>query len=112
MRQLIDRYKFCEVLSQELEAQGYNPKEFTETNISKIITNALVNTPIEDRYYSEDDMDYLAKIEMRLISKFHNELTSEYGDGLTDISTMMDTLYKEQNAITPLKWYEYCNCIE
>lgn len=57
---------------------------------------------------TEDGIDYLVKIEMRLISKFHNELVDEYGD----ISTMMDTLYKEQNAITPLKWYEYCNCIE
>lgn len=60
------------------------------------------------KYYTEQEMDYQVKISLALIRKFKDQLNAEYGIDPEDISKMFRTLYEEQNAIMPDKWYNYC----
>lgn len=107
MRQLINEEKFCEILTQKLEEKGYNVDNFIKTEIGQIIINSLIDVPIEERMYSEEDIDYYIKIILRLTTKFNKELLEEYGAS-EYVFTMLDILYKEQNEIMPYKWYNYC----
>lgn len=107
MRQLINEAKFCEILTNKLEEKGYNVDDFIETEIGQIIIDALISVPIEDKMYSEEDIDYYIKIILRLTAKFNKELLEEYGAS-EYVFSMLDTLYKEQNEIMPYKWYNYC----
>lgn len=105
MKDLFSKEKFCEILSQKLEEKGYNTEEFAKSEIGQIIIDTIISIPIEDRYYSENDMDYQIKIILRLLSKFSEELLAEYNEEY--YTTMLETLNKEQNEVMPLKWYEY-----
>lgn len=107
MRQLINEEKFCEILTNKLEEKDYNPEEFIETEMGQIIINSLIDVPIEDKMYSEEDIDYYIKIILRLTTKFNKKLLKGYGAS-EYVFTMLDTLYKEQNKIMPDKWYNYC----
>lgn len=108
MRELIDRDKFFTALTKNLETNGYDVDKFVEAEPCKIMIQTILDIPMEDRYYSEKDMDYYVKINMRLLEKFRPHLVEEYGNDWTDIFKMFNTLYIEQNNITPEKWYEYC----
>lgn len=105
MKDLFSKEKFCEILSQKLEEKGYNTEEFAKSEIGQIIIDSIISIPIEDRYYSEDDMDYQIKIILRLLNKFSKELLAEYNEEY--YITILDTLNKEQNKIMPFKWYNY-----
>lgn len=107
MRQLINKEKFCEILTNKLEEKDYNPEGFVETEMGQIIINLLIDVPIENKMYSEEDIDYYIKIILRLTTKFNKELLKGYGAS-EYVFTMLDTLYKEQNKIMPDKWYNYC----
>lgn len=61
-----------------------------------------------DKTYTLEEMDRQVKINMRLIAKFKDQLWAEYGESISDIVKMFDTLYEEQQEVMPLPWYEYC----
>lgn len=61
-----------------------------------------------DKKYTLDEMDRQIKINMRLVTKFGDQLRVEYGENVRDMLKMLDTLYEEQQKVMPLPWYEYC----
>lgn len=108
MRNVFDQKKFCDVLLQKVEEKGYSWQDFIETDTGKILLDTIWSVPLEDRYYDEDDIDYYVKINLCLIGKFKDQLIEEYGCGISNAALMLETLYQEQNAKTPEKWYNYC----
>ena len=61
-----------------------------------------------EKTYTLEEMDRQVKINIRLLSKFSDQLRAEYGNGVADILKMFDVLYEEQQKVMPLPWYEYC----
>lgn len=98
MRELIDLQK----LIAQLEEQKLTEEEW------KKFSNAVANISLEDRFYSERDIDFYVKINLRLINKFKKELQTEYNIvDMLDAMEMFNMLYKEQNELTPKLWYNY-----
>lgn len=71
------------------------------------LERAILDILFEERYYSEKDMDYQAKINMALITRFWPQLQEEFGSDITDIFEMISTLREEQQKKTPGLWQIY-----
>lgn len=92
MRNLVDVEKLYEVMDM-------NDKAALVTAFSKV--------PIEEKYYSEADMDYFVKIGLALVEKFRDQLNAEYGSDMWSNMRMFKKLYDEQNKKMPEMWYKY-----
>lgn len=92
MRNLVDIEKLFNVLDVEGKVS---------------LMAALTKISLEERSYSETDIDYFIKINLALIEKFRDQLNVEYGSDIWDITQMLKKLYDEQNEKTPDMWYKY-----
>lgn len=54
-----------------------------------------------------EDVDFLMKVNLRLLAKFGDALRAEYGEPVGDTYRVFNTLYREQSELMPLPWYEY-----
>lgn len=106
MREMFDLGVFCEILNQKLIENNLTYHDFVNSEYGSILSEAIAAVPLDNRAYTEYDVDFFVKVNYALINKFRSQLYEEYGTSFEDISLMFQKLYQEEYERDPRLWYE------